>query len=105
MVQPFWKAAWQFLTRLSIQLPKDPEFPLLCICPKEMKTHTITHTHTYTHTHTHCNPWTIAHQPPQSMGFFRQEYWSGLPFTPPGDLPDSGIKPASPMSPALQVDS
>ena len=41
----FWKAVWQFLKRLSIQLPKDPEFPLLSICPKEMKTHTITHTH------------------------------------------------------------
>ena len=38
------------------------------------------------------------------MGFFRQEYWSGLPFPPPGDLPDPGIKPASPVSPALQVE-
>ena len=43
----------------------------------------------------------IAHQVPLSMGFSRQEYWSGLPFPPPGDLPDSGIKPASLMSPAL----
>ena len=40
--------------------------------------------------------WTI-----QSMGFPRQEYWSGLPFPPPGDLPDTGIKPASLMSPVL----
>ena len=38
------------------------------------------------------------------MGFFRQEYWSGLPFPPPGDLPDPGIKPASPVSPALQAE-
>ena len=45
--------------------------------------------------------WAIAHQVPLSMGFSRQEYWSGLPFPPPGDLPDSGIKPASLMSPAL----
>ena len=46
-----------------------------------------------------------AHQVPLSMELFRQEYWSGLPFPPPGDLPDPGIKPASPVSPALQADS
>ena len=40
-------------------------------------------------------PWTIAHQAPLSMGFSRQEYWSGLPCSPPGDLPNPGIKPAS----------
>ena len=38
-------------------------------------------------------PWTIAHQAPLSMGFFRQEYWSGLPFPPPGDLPSQGSNP------------
>ena len=41
-------------------------------------------------------PWTVAHQTPLSMGFLRQEYWSGLPFPSPGDLPDPGIEPASP---------
>ena len=41
-------------------------------------------------------PWTVAHQAPLSMAFPRQEYWSGLPFPPPGDLPDPGIEPASP---------
>ena len=46
-------------------------------------------------------PWTIAHQAPLSMRFSRQEYWRGLPFPLPGDLPDSGIKPASLVSPAL----
>ena len=45
--------------------------------------------------------WTVAHQAPLAMGFSRQEHWSGLPFPPPGDLPDSGIKPASPASSAL----
>ena len=45
--------------------------------------------------------WTVAQQAPLSIGFSRQEYWSGLPCPPPGDLPDPGIKPASPMSPAL----
>ena len=38
-------------------------------------------------------PWTVAYQAPPSMGFSRQEYWSGLPFPSPGDLPDPGIKP------------
>ena len=46
-------------------------------------------------------PWTVARQAPLSMGFSRQEYWSGLPCPPPGDLPDPGIEPASPVSPAL----
>ena len=40
-----------------------------------------------------------------SMGFSRQEYWSGLPFPPPGDLPNPGIEPVSPVSPASQMDS
>ena len=40
--------------------------------------------------------WTVAHQAPLSMGFPRQEYWRGLPFPPPGDLPHTGIKPTSP---------
>ena len=46
--------------------------------------------------------WTLAFQAPLSMGFSRQEYWSGLPCLPPGDLPDLGIEPGSP---ALQADS
>ena len=41
-------------------------------------------------------PWTTVHQAPLSMGFSRQEYWSGLPFLSPGDLPKPGIKPVSP---------
>ena len=46
--------------------------------------------------------WTVAHQAPPSMGFSRQEYWSGLPFPSPGDLPGPGIEP---RSPALQADA
>ena len=46
-------------------------------------------------------PWTVAHQAPLSMGFHRQEYWSGLPFPSPKDLPDQGIKLISPVSHAL----
>ena len=47
-------------------------------------------------------PWTVAQQAPPFMGFSRQEYWSGLPFPSPGDLPDPGIEPGSP---ALDVDT
>ena len=47
-------------------------------------------------------PWTVAYQASPSMGFSRQEYWSGLPFPSPVDLPDPGIKP---WSPALQADA
>ena len=47
-------------------------------------------------------PWTVAYQAPLSMGFSRQECWSGLPFLSPRDLPDPGIKPGSP---ALQADA
>ena len=47
-------------------------------------------------------PWTVAHQASLSMKFSRQEYWSGLPFPSPGDLPDPGIEP---RSPSLQADS
>ena len=47
-------------------------------------------------------PWTVPHQAPPSMGFSRQEYWSGLPFPSAGDLPNSGIEP---WSPTLQTDA
>ena len=49
-------------------------------------------------------PWTVACQGPLSMGFSRQEYWSGLPFPPPWDLPGPGTEATSPVSPALQAD-
>ena len=48
-----------------------------------------------------CNPRTVDHQAPLSMEFSKQEYWIGLPFLPPGDLPDPGIEPISLKSPAL----
>ena len=48
-----------------------------------------------------CHPMDYSHHAPLSMEFFRQEYWSVLPFPPPGDLPSPGIKPASLASPAL----
>ena len=53
------------------------------------------------HVQVFATPWTVAHQVLLSMGFPRQEYWSGLPFPPPEDLPKPGIKPMSPAAPAL----
>ena len=52
--------------------------------------------------HLFATPWTVAHQAPLSVGFSRQEYWSGLPFPSPGDLPDPGVEP---RFPALQADA
>ena len=54
------------------------------------------------HVRLFATPWTVAYQAPPSVGFFRQEYWSGLPFPSPGDLPNPGIEP---RSPALQADA
>ena len=52
------------------------------------------------HVQLFATPWTTAHQTPLSMEFPRQEYWNGLPFPTPGDLPDPGTEPGSP---ALQA--
>ena len=85
--------------------------------------HTHTHTHIpyiNIHIHTHIyTVWTcmfsrvqlsitlgtVDHQAPLSIGFSRQKYWSGLPLPPPGDLPDPGIEPVTPVSLVLQVNS
>ena len=56
----------------------------------------------FSHIRLFATPWTVAYQAPLSMKFSRQEYWSGLPYPSPGDLPDPGIKP---MFPALQADT
>ena len=55
----------------------------------------------FSHVQLFVNLWTVARQAPLSMGFPKQEYWSGLPFSPPGDLPNPGIELTSP---ALKVD-
>ena len=62
----------------------------------KLKVKSLSHVRLFT------TPWTVAHQAPPSMGFSWQEYWSGLPFSSPGDLPDPGIKP---RSPALEADA
>ena len=100
-------------------------FGSVCVCAREkgysywigafyLLPSSHTHTHTHTHAHTRvcvltlsrvqlfATPWTVTHQALWSMGFSRQEYWSGLPFPSPGDLPNPGIKPGCPT---LQADS
>ena len=49
----------------------------------------------FSHVRLFATLWTVAHQAPLSMGFSRQEYWSGLPFLPPGDLPNPAVEPMS----------
>ena len=56
----------------------------------------------FSHVRLCATPWTVADQAPQSVEFSRKEYWSGLPFPSPGDLPNPGIEPGSP---ALQADA
>ena len=61
----------------------------VCVC-------VCVYAHQLSHVKIFATPWTVACQASLSMGFPRQEYWSGLPFPPPGDLPDPGIEPVSP---------
>ena len=85
----------------------EPQELCPCLTPGErVCVRTLVHTRTCTPTHTlsciwlFATPWTLPHEAPLSMGFSRQEYWSGLPFPSPGALPNPGIKS---VSPALQV--
>ena len=70
-------------------------FSLSC-CPLAAHKGSCVHAQSLSHVWLFVSPGTIAHQAPLSMGFSRQEYWSGLPFLSPGDLPDPGINPAFP---------
>ena len=86
-----WPKYWSFTFSISHSneiLPMMPFYGDVCVL--------------VSHVWLFATPWTIAHQAPLSVEFCRQEYWSGLPFPSPGDLPNPGIKPGSP---ALQVDS
>ena len=79
---------------LAFNLPKYFGENLLCM-----------HAKLLSHVPLFATPWTLALGAPLSIGFPRQEYWIELPFPPPEDLPDTGFEPASPVSPAWQVDS
>ena len=73
--------------------PSLPVFSILCVCSVPQLCTTL------------CDPMDCSHQAALSVGFSRQEYWSGLPFFPPGYRLRPGVEPMFPASPALQVDS
>ena len=78
---------------VTLNICKKPHTDcVLCVCVCE-----CAHVHTLSRASLFATPWTIAHQTPLSIEFSRQEYWSGLPFPSPRDLPHLGIKPTSPM--------
>ena len=72
----------------------------LMTCPRSYPWNRVCMLSCFSHVWLFLTLWIVAYQAPLSMGFSRQEYWSGLPCPPPGDLPDLGIEPASLMSPA-----
>ena len=73
---------------------REPEGVCVCVC-------VCVYTRVFSHVQYSATPWTVAHLAPLSMSFSRQEYWSGLSFPTPGDLPNPGIEPASLVSLAL----
>ena len=94
------------LQLLELRIPAGELYAqLICLKPTFLPSlsqhlHTCMLSH-FSHVHLCASSWTEARQAPLSMEFSRQEYWSGLPFHPPRDLPDPGIKPMSLRSPAL----
>ena len=82
-------------TNLEIQKAQQRIFIVKFLTQKKVKVKSLSRVRLF------ATPWTVAHQAPLSMGFSRQEYWSGLPFPSPGDLPDPGIEHRSPI---LQAD-
>ena len=94
-----WSCFWTFSSlhkessRLLVVTPINPVTPSPI---EKQKMKLLSHVQLF------AAPWTVAFQAPPSMRFSRQEYWSGLPFSSPGDLPDPGIEP---RSPTLQADT
>ena len=80
-----------------IQVKESPT----CQVGRGWKSYTCVCVKSLSHVQLFVTLWTVAHQAPLSIGFFRQEYWSGLPWPPPGDLPNPGIEPTSPVALAL----
>ena len=95
MPKKLWKNAFFILKNIFFMRNKNCEF-----APKHI--YLKYECAMLSHVQLFAAPWTVACQVPLLIGFSRQEYWSGLPYTLPGDLPNPGIKP---RSPTLQVDS
>ena len=79
-------------TQLSDFISLQWLYILLLLCDLKVKVKSLSRVRLFV------TPWTVAHQAPPSMEFSRQEYWSGVPFPSPGDLPDPGIEPGSAAS-------
>ena len=101
---PLWEGsnAWLGETALEIIFPTQGLNPGLAHCRQTLYRLNLHGGLVIKLCRTLVTPWTVARQAPLSLGFSRQEYWSGLPFPSPGALPHPGIKP---LSPALQTDS
>ena len=83
LVQPLWKTRWKLFKKFKADPPR-----VWCV-------------QSLSRAQLFATPWIIALQAPLSMEFSRKDYWSGLPFPSPGDLPDPGIEHASPAPPSL----
>ena len=93
--QPEWRSTFRGHPGFTDEDPEAPSRVVChCYCAYVLSR--------FSHVPLFATVWTVARQAPLSMGYFRQEYWSGLPFPSPGDLPNPGIEPGSP---ALQADS
>ena len=112
----YWKMVYLWLPARQITNTCNLAYTKLSVCPGitsiikvpgNIKILVCVHVCSVIQSHlTLCNPVDCSpHQAPLSMEFSRHKYWSGLPFPPPGDLSNPGIKPASPMSLVLQTDS
>ena len=88
----YWKPSLTFYTQFHILIVLAIPICLL----KLIQLFSLTREKSLRHVQLSAIPWTVAYQASLSVGFSRQEYWSGLPFPSPGDLPDPGIKPRSP---------
>ena len=114
-----WKIPWteepgrlQSMGSLRVDTTKRLHFhfSLSCVCKRGIYFRALVHkfverkvkVKSLSRVRLFVTPWTVAYHASPSMGFSRQEYWSGLPFPSPGDLPNPGIKPGSP---ALQTDA
>ena len=89
-----WQKPLQYYKVISLQLIKKIKEKKVCVCAR-------THMCALTHVQLFATPWTVANQAPLSIGFPRQEYWSGSPFPTPRDLPDPEMEPTSLSAPAL----
>ena len=92
-VAPFSQVTWVKPRLTKVLLCLTCGFPSSPVLACSWRVHVLSH---FSRVQLFETLWTVAHQAPLSMGFSRQEYWSGLPHPPPGDLPDSGIEPVSP---------